>query len=84
MPKVKLSPMAEASEMVMRNICAQADINGCKNDAEIAKKLGMTTSTFSYRKKKGGIKFEELVKASLVFKCSLAWLVTEHKAETKE
>ncbi len=85
MPKVKLSPMAEACEMVMRNICAQAKINGCENDAAIAKKLGMTTSTFSYRKKKlGGLKFDELVKASLVFKCSLAWLVTEHKAETKE
>jgi len=71
--------------MVMRNICAQAKLNGCENDAAIAKKLGMTASAFSYRKQKHcGMKLDDLVRASIAFKCSLAWLVTEHRGEFKE
>ena len=51
MPKLKPSPIAVASETVMRNICAQGAINGCKTDTEIAKKIGMSRTLFSERKR---------------------------------
>ncbi len=84
MPKVKLSPMAEACETVMRNICAQAEIRGLKTDAAIAKKLGVSPPTFSLRRQRPQtLKLEEVVKASMFLKCSLAWLVSEHEGKTQ-
>lgn len=38
MSKLKPSPISVACETVIRNICAQGTINGCKTDSEIAKK----------------------------------------------
>ncbi len=85
MPKMKLSPISEASEIVMRNICALAQINGYKTDAAIAKKLGISAPTFSLRRQKPQtLRLEEIVKASMAFKCSLAWLVTDHRGEFKD
>lgn len=82
MPKLKPSPIAAASEVVMRNIRAQGEINGCTTDAEKAKKIGMPLSTFSDRKRNpSSWQFDEIVQASIAFKCSLQWLVTDHRGE---
>lgn len=85
MPKLKPSPISAASDVVMRNICAQGEINGCATDKQKAKKIGISPSTFSTRKKSPRTwRLEELIQASIAFKCSLAWLVTDHKGEFKE
>lgn len=85
MPKLKPSPIDEASETIMRNISAVAEINGCKTDKAIAKKIGMPASTFSTRRSSPcGLRLEEIIMISEVFKCSLSWLVSDHRRETKE
>lgn len=85
MPKLKPSPIAEAGETVMRNICAQGAICGALTDKEIARKMGVPASTFStWRNTPTRIGIKGLVMASLAFKCSLAWLVTDHKGEYKD
>lgn len=85
MPKLTPSPMAAASETVMRNICAQGEINGAKTDKEKARKLGVPLSTFSYWKKNPqNLRLDVLVQASIAFKCSLAWLVTDHRGEYRD
>lgn len=85
MPKLKPSPIAAASEMVMNNICAQGNINGCKTDKEKAQKIGIPISTFSERKRNPrNLRLEELIQVSIAFKCSLAWLVTDHRGEFKD
>lgn len=85
MPKLKPSPVTVASEIVMRNICALGEICGAKTDREKAKKIGMSTSTFSNRRNNPRtFRLEELILASMAFKCSMAWLVTDHKDEFKD
>lgn len=85
MPKLKPSPISAASEVVMRNICAQGEINNCVTDKQKAEKIGISRTTFSNRKKNPRTwRLEELVQASIAFKCSLAWLVTDHRGEYKE
>lgn len=82
MPKLKPSPITAASEVVMRNIYAQGKINGLDLDKQIAAKIGLPYSTFGYRKKNPrGWRIEEIVQATIAFKCSLAWLVTDHRGE---
>ena len=84
MSKLKPSPIEAASETVIRNICAQGAINGCKTDTEIAKKIGMSRTLFSVRKRNPRLlRLEEIIMASMSLKCSLAWLVTDHKGEYK-
>ena len=64
MPKLKPSPISVASETVIRNICAQGAINGCKTDTEIAKKIGMSRTLFNERKRHPRIlRLEEIVMA---------------------
>lgn len=85
MPKLKPSPVTVASEVVMRNICALGDICGAKTNHEKAKKIGMSASTFSSRRKNPRtFRLEELILASMALKCSMAWLVTDHKGEFKD
>lgn len=84
MPKLAQLPMAAASETVMRNICAQGEINGAKTDKEKARRLGVSLSTFSdWKKKPDKMRLDILVRASITFKCSLAWLVTDHRGENQ-
>lgn len=85
MSKLKPSPISAASEVVMRNICAQGEIYGCTTDKQKAEKIGIPPKTFSNRKNHPRTwRLEELIQASIAFKCSLAWLVTDHKGEYKE
>lgn len=84
MPKLAQSPMAAVSETVMRNICAQGELNGAKTDMEKARRLGVSLSTFSdWKKSPDKIRLDILVRASMTFKCSLAWLVTDHRGENQ-
>lgn len=85
MPKLKPSPVTATSEIVMRNICALGEICGAKTDGEKAKKIGMSASTFSERRKNPrNFRLEELIFASMALKCSMAWLVTDHSGEYRE
>ena len=85
MPKLKPSELDMACEIVTRNICAQGDINGCTTVQQKAARIGIAPATFSSRKQNPRMwRLEEIVRASIAFKCSIAWLVTDHKGEYKD
>lgn len=82
MSKIKQSPITAAGEVIIRNIFAQGAMYGATTDEAISKKLGVPRSTVTYwRNNPSVIGVKGLVLASQAFKCSLAWLVTDHRGE---
>lgn len=82
MPKLKPSPIFEASDVVTRNVFSCAADRGCYSGKKISDKTGISEATISNRKRKpGNWQLQDLVKVSRAFKVSLAWLVTDHSNE---
>lgn len=79
MPKLAPTPFQASASVVQANIRSRGAWFGCCNDVQIAKKIGMSNSTYHYRKvNPTSWTLEELIKISILFKCSLEWLVADH------
>ncbi len=79
MPKLKKTPMQVQMEVVTANVLARGAYFGCRIDADFAKRLCISKTTFRDRRIKPRTwRLDELVRAADTFKCSLEWLVTDH------
>lgn len=82
MPKLKPSPIDAMTQHITRNIKSRAYELGIETDKELCKRTVMSQKTFCYRKKEPCTwSIEELSRVAVVLKCTLSWLVTDHRGE---
>ncbi len=80
MPKIKPSPTRAKAETVQANIRSRCALFGCISEVQIAKRLGLTKSTYHNRASDPlGWGLDELIRAADVLKVPLEWLMTDHR-----
>ncbi len=82
MPKLKQTPLAQIGETVQRNIASRGAFFGLKTDRDFAERLNMSHSTYRSKRIEPRLwTLADLVRLSVVLKCPLQWLVTDHSGE---
>ena len=82
MPKLQLSPSRAQAEIVHKNIVSRGAYFGCRTDRDFGKRLAINATSFGNRRANPQLwRLDELIRATVVFKCTLAWLVTDHGGE---
>ena len=85
MPKVMLSPLTSAAEIVQRNIESRGAIFGLRTQREFAKRFDMPIATYHVKKTNPRTwTLEQLTVVAQALKVSLSWLMTDHSGEIKD
>ncbi len=78
MSKLKPSEVEKDTEIVQANIRSRCAHFKCTTEEKIAKKIGITPSTYHNRKIKGDWSLPELSRAAKALKVTLTWLTIDH------
>ncbi|MCH5203102.1 MAG: hypothetical protein J1F03_00055 [Oscillospiraceae bacterium] len=85
MPKLKLSPVAKAAEIVQRNIESRGALFGLRTERDFSERLNMPKSTYHAKRTKPRTwTVAELAMVACVLKVTLSWLMIDHSGEITE
>ncbi|MBP0985139.1 MAG: hypothetical protein J6A19_15590 [Oscillospiraceae bacterium] len=85
MPKIKPSPIKAQAEIVHNNIVYRGALFGCKTDRDFGGALGIDPTSFMHRRHDPRLwRLDELIRATIAFKCTLGWLMTDHTGQITE